>query len=96
MRKHDFNKLVLSIKEMKKIQAHKIHPARITKLNPVIIKNIREKLNQSQPEFAFMIGVSVSTLRNWEQGLRSPKGPARALLNIAKHNPKAVLKALHS
>ena len=43
-----------------------------------------------------MIGVSVATLRNWEQGRRTPDGPALALLRVAAKNPKAVAEALHS
>jgi len=43
-----------------------------------------------------MIGVSISTLQNWEQGRREPDGPAKALLKIASKNPEAVLDALHS
>ena len=42
-----------------------------------------------------MIGVSVATLRNWEQGRRMPDGPALALLQVAAHNPAAVFDALH-
>jgi putative transcriptional regulator len=41
-----------------------------------------------------MIGVSVSTLQNWEQGRRVPQGPALALLKVAAANPRAVAKAL--
>jgi len=41
-----------------------------------------------------MIGVSVAALRNWEQGRRSPEGPARALLQVAAENPEAVVGAL--
>jgi putative transcriptional regulator len=41
-----------------------------------------------------MIGVSVATLRNWEQGRRVPEGPALALLRVASHNPRAVVAAL--
>lgn len=41
-----------------------------------------------------MIGVSVATLRNWEQGRRTPDGPALALLRVAARNPKAVADAL--
>jgi len=37
----------------------------------------------------------VDTIQNWEQGRRKPNGPARALLQVAKHDPKAVLEALH-
>lgn len=42
-----------------------------------------------------MIGVSLSTLRNWEQGRRKPDGPALALLRVTAHNPAAVVAALH-
>jgi putative transcriptional regulator len=41
-----------------------------------------------------MIGVSISTLQNWEQGRRRPVGPARALLKVAAASPKAVAAAL--
>lgn len=52
------------------------------------------KLEKSQEEFALMIGMSVATLQNWEQGRRRPEGPARALLRVAAKNPQAVAKAL--
>jgi len=42
-----------------------------------------------------MIGVSVDTLQNWEQGRRKPEGPALALLRIADVSPEAVMEALH-
>lgn len=42
-----------------------------------------------------MIGVSVATLRNWEQGRRTPDGPALALLRVTARNPEAVVEALH-
>ena len=96
MKKKDFDNLVQSIKEMKKIRSGQIKPAKVTKFSPLVVRKIRENLNQSQTEFAYMIGVSVSTLRNWEQGLRNPEGPARALLKIAEKNPRAVLEALHT
>jgi putative transcriptional regulator len=63
---------------------------------PPEIKSVREKLDVSQSEFALMIGVSVRTLQNWEQGRRRPEGPAKALLRIASRNPDAVLDALHA
>lgn len=95
MNKHDFDQLVSSIKEMKQIRAGKLKPAKVTKFDSISIKAIRQKLHQSQSEFAFMIGVSPSTLRNWEQGVRKPEGPARALLTVAQKDPQAVYKALH-
>lgn len=44
--------------------------------------------------FGNFVGVSVSTLRNWEQGRRVPEGPARALLRVAAEKPQAVIEAL--
>ncbi|MDQ7784877.1 MAG: helix-turn-helix domain-containing protein [Desulfomonilaceae bacterium] len=56
------------------------------------IKNIREKLNVSQAEFARMIGISVRTLQNWEQNRRVPDKPSRILLELAATYPKQVQK----
>ena len=95
MNKKDFADFLKSVREMKKIKAGRQKPARVTKYSPLMIKKIRKKLQQSQWEFATMIGVSPSTLRNWEQGLRQPVGPACALLKVADKNPQAVLNALH-
>ena len=55
-----------------------------------------DSLGRSQAEFALMIGVSVATLQNWEQGRRRPVGPARALLKVAASNPRLVMRALAS
>jgi putative transcriptional regulator len=51
-------------------------------------------MRKSQSEFALMIGVSLATLQNWEQGRRRPQGPARALLKVAARSPDAVTAAL--
>jgi putative transcriptional regulator len=53
-------------------------------------------IGKLQSEFARMIGVTVSTLQNWEQGRREPQGPARALLVVASKAPEVVAKALAS
>jgi putative transcriptional regulator len=52
---------------------------------------IRERTGLSQPDFARLLGVSVRTLQEWEQGRRAPTGAARTLLHIAAKNPKALL-----
>jgi putative transcriptional regulator len=70
--------------------------ARVSTFRPADVKSIRLKLGTSQAEFALMIGVSLATLQNWEQGRRMPEGPARALLKIAADNPKAVADALRA
>ena len=54
----------------------------------------RFKLGMSQPEFAEMLGVSVRTLQDWEQGRRQPSGAAKALLKVATVSPDVVRKAL--
>lgn len=94
MKKQDFDNLVESVKQAGKIRRGEMKASRAFKFSPSDIKGIRLRLHKSQSEFAMMIGVSVSTLQNWEQGRRNPDGPARALLKIAAENPKAVVKAL--
>jgi putative transcriptional regulator len=96
MKKDKFEKLVASIKEAGEIKAGHKAASRVFEIKPPEIKTVREKLNVSQNEFALMIGVSVRTLQNWEQGRRKPEGPAKALLRIASRNPSAVLDALHA
>lgn len=94
MKQKDFDELVESVKEAGRILRGEIKPSREFTFSAQDVQAIRKKLRKSQDEFALMIGVSVATLRNWEQGRRQPHGPARALLKIASENPKAVEKAL--
>jgi putative transcriptional regulator len=56
------------------------------------VASIREKTGLSQPTFAKLLGVSVRTLQEWEQGRRAPSGAARTLLLIAAKNPHALLE----
>jgi putative transcriptional regulator len=58
---------------------------------PLDVKSIREKIGLSQSAFAGLLGVSVRTLQEWEQGRRTPKGPAQALLRVADRHPEALL-----
>jgi len=94
MKKQNFDELLSSVKQAGKIRRKKMKPSRRFRYRPADIKAIREQLEMSQPEFALLIGVSVATLRNWEQGRRTPEGPARALLKVAAKNPQAVAEAL--
>lgn len=66
----------------------------VHEFTPVDVKNIRSNIGMSQSEFASAFGISVSTLRHWERGDRTPQGPALVLLNVVAKEPKAVLKAL--
>jgi putative transcriptional regulator len=58
------------------------------------VGKIRTKLKLSQREFARRYGFSIDSIQNWEQGRRVPDGPARTLLAVIAHNPKAVERAL--
>jgi len=94
MKKQDFDRLVASIRQAGKIRRGLAKPSRVFEFSPLDVKAIRARLGKSQAEFARMIGVSVATLQNWEQGRRRPEGPARALLKVAAENPKLVSAAL--
>jgi putative transcriptional regulator len=96
MKKKDFDNLVGSIKQTGKIKRGEMKASRAFQFDPADIKGIRQRLKKSQAEFALMIGVSISTLQNWEQGRRRPQGPARALLKIADERPDAVIETLSS
>jgi len=90
-----FTALLESVGPAGRIRRGTLRPGRRTVFKPADVKAVRAKLQQSQAEFALMIGVSVSTLRNWEQGRRTPDGPALALLRVAARDPQAVVEALH-
>ena len=94
MKEKDFHQLTASIKQAGKIHRGEAQPSRVTEFPALDVKAIRLKLGKSQSQFALMIGVSVATLQNWEQGRRRPEGPACALLKVAAHNPEAVEAAL--
>jgi putative transcriptional regulator len=65
-----------------------------SKVRPVDVAAIRAITGLSQQEFVKACGISVHTLRNWEQGRRSPRGPARALLLAIARDPLGVIRAL--
>jgi putative transcriptional regulator len=96
VKQHDFDRLVTSVKQAGAIRRGRLKPGRVTELQAEDVRAIRSKLAKSQEEFALMIGVSVATLQNWEQGRRRPEGPARALLRVAAKNPQAIVEALAS
>ncbi|MEW5816511.1 MAG: NadS family protein [Spirochaetota bacterium] len=94
MNQTDFNNLTQSIRQAGKIRGGSMKPSRSRNISSVDVRLIRKRLGKSQREFALMIGVSVATLQNWEQGRRKPEGPAQALLKIAEKNPKAIAEVL--
>jgi putative transcriptional regulator len=89
-----FNSIKQGLSEAVEFSAGQCPEAVIHDFAPIDVKNIRSNMGMSQTEFASAFGISVSTLRHWERGDRSPQGPALVLLNVVAKEPKAVLKAL--
>ena len=69
--------------------------ARIHRPEAIDVKAIREKTGMSQQRFCATFGISLGSLRHWEQGLRVPRGTARVLLKIVDNNPKAVINVIN-
>ena len=94
MKKAAFDELVKSVRQAGRIRRGEARPSRRSTYRPADVAAIRGRLGKSQGEFALMIGVSVATLQNWEQGRRVPNGPALALLRVTAANPRLVERAL--
>ena len=90
-----FNELLASVDEMDKIRRGKKRASRRTTVAELKVEVVRKQTGLSQTQFARLIGVSKRTLENWEQGRRSPTGPARALLKIVARDPEGAMRALH-
>lgn len=89
-----FNSIKQGLDEALEFSKGKKSKAIVHEFSPIDVKNIRAKIGMSQSEFASAFGISVSTLRHWERGDRTPHGPALVLLNVVSKEPSAVLKAL--
>ncbi|MGH2587790.1 MAG: NadS family protein [Dehalococcoidia bacterium] len=94
MKDEDFNELLASVREGGAILRGERAPSRAFAVDVPDVKRVRSGYQMSQPEFAAMLGISVKTLQNWEQGRRTPEGPARVLLHIAAKHPDAVWDAV--
>src|SRR5690348_6177916 len=89
-----FNDLLTSIREGGAILRDEAKPSRSFAVDVPDAKKVREELRLSQSKFASLLGISVSTLQNWEQGRRTPEGPARVLLQVAAKHPESVWDAV--
>ena len=94
MKNAAFEELLASVKRASEFARAQRAPARTFQVNALTIKRLRGWTRLSQPEFAALLGVELSTLRNWEQGRREPTGPARALLRAIHNDPESVIRAL--
>ena len=78
--------LLASVRQMRRGQA-----ARVTKVELPPAAEARARVGLSQQEFARLLGVSVRTLQDWEQGRREPNGAAKTLLRVAATHPEVLL-----
>ena len=80
------------IKEIKRFKKGEIDLTVRTLDEPSPTKTIRKRLQLSQSTFASLMGVSLRTIQDWEQGRRKPQGPAKSLLRIAEHHPEIFIE----
>lgn len=91
-----FSSIKQGLEEAIEFSKGQVGKAVVHKFSSVDVKAVRAKVGMSQNEFASAFGISVSTLRHWERGDRSPQGPALVLLNVVAKEPHAVLNALRA
>jgi len=90
-----FKELAESVKEGGAILRGEKKPSREAGLDTPDVAAVRQEYNLSQAKFAALLGISVRTLQNWEQGRREPQGPAKVLLRVAARHPRAVLDSVN-
>lgn len=90
MKEELFNELLESVREGGSILRGEQAPSRAFTIEKTDVQQIRANYRLSQNEFARLLGISLDTLQNWEQGRRLPQGPARVLLQVAAKHPEAV------
>ena len=86
--------LIESAREAVAIAEGRSMPARRIEIEGVNVGAIRKRMNLSQAKFAERFGLSVATVRDWEQGRRNPDNTARTLLAVIDKRPEAVIAAL--
>ena len=86
--------LIQSANEALAIAEGRMKPARVIALEAVNVAAIRKRLKLSQDKFAARFGLSAATVRDWEQGRRTPDRIARNFLLVIQHAPETVERAL--
>jgi putative transcriptional regulator len=94
MRQELFQELLESVREGGAILRGQKKASRTFEYAEETVQAVRERYGLSQAKFAALMGISVATLRNWEQGRRQPEGSARVLLRVVARHPSAVLDAV--
>ena len=90
MKEQLFEDLLASVRQGGAILRGETPPSRAFVVDGPNVKRLRATYRLSQEGFAALLGISVKTLRNWEQARRMPEGPARVLLQVAAKHPEAV------
>ena len=99
MKKELFDELLASVREGGAILRGARRPTRSTRSTRIAepdVRLLRERYRLSQSKFAALMGISVATLRNWEQGRRRPEGSAKVLLRVVARHPEIVLESAAS
>lgn len=94
MRNDLFKELATSVQEMVAAERGRSRPHRVTRTSDLLandVRALRGQFGMSQSKFAALLGISVDTLQNWEQGRRTPDGPAKVVLRVAAKHPNALL-----
>ena len=91
MKKELFEELLESVRQGGAILRRERKPSRVFEFSEPDVRAVRAHYGLSQEKFASLMGISVGTLRNWEQGRRRSERPARVLLRVAAKHPEAVL-----
>ncbi len=95
MKDEHFDGLMASLSEARAFARGEVVPGlRVHHFPAIDITAIRKQTGATQDLFARQIGVSIATLRNWEQGRRQPEGPARVLLAMLARDPGIVARTL--
>ena len=87
---------IVELRDGKEIPLAPAQPPAASAAARPAVRDLRRRAQLTQLEFAAKLGVPVETIRNWEQGKRAPRGPARALLAVIAHSPEMVFAALSS
>ena len=96
MNERDFEELMASVQQADEIISGNADPSRTMELPAYRVKRIRDSLNLTQTQFAKLVHVETSTIRNWEQGRRHPDGAAIALLTAIDNDPEHVIPAINA
>lgn len=90
-----FDCIKQGLKEAIEFAEGKDNGARVFKPSEIDVKKLRQKVGMTQAEFAAVFGISLGTLRHWERGDRTPRGPALVLLNLVSKDPQTILRVLY-